>query len=191
MIFTLSTQLQGLLLAIAAGLTYFITYRANELLDGWTLYAQGISLIFLPAGIKHIAILVAGKWGALGCLIALFILALEFWHGASTAQIALYCVISTGATWAGIALSMRLLGISRDLSNFQFFHLPKMDLITTGIHGFTTNAFFILAGMKSEHFFSNALAMMFGDFVGSFIILMALWLGLVLKSLHTSAPEPD
>lgn len=177
---TLSPHLQGLLLASAAGTAYFAAYRVNELFDGWALYAQGINLIFIPAGIKHLAILLAGPWGALGCALALFMLALEFWHGAAPELIALYSVISTAATWLGILLSLRLLGIARDLHNLKFMHLPVMDLITTAIHGFTTNLFFIVAGMKSENFLTNALAMMFGDYAGSFIVLTLLWLGLAL-----------
>ena len=181
----------GPLLALVAGLTFFLGYRVNEQMDSWALYAQGINLIFLPAGIKHLSILLCGKWGALGCLVSLFIVATEFWNGVPTEQIALYSVISTAATWAGIVLSMRILGIHKNLQNLQFMHLPIMDLITTAIHGFTTNAFFILVGMKSEHFISNALAMMFGDFTGSFIILMLLWMGVVLFKRYKSTPQLD
>jgi hypothetical protein len=171
-------QIQGCLLALVAGGAYFLTYRVNELFDGIALFAQGINLIFLPAGIKHLAILLAGAWGALGCLIALFVLAQEFWQGAPTGSIAIYSVVSTCATWLGIALSLRLMGIGKDLRQLKFTHLPMMDLITTALHGFLTNAYFMMAGMKSERWIENALAMMLGDFVGSFFILMLLWFGL-------------
>ena len=181
----------GPLLALLAGLTFYLGYRVNEQMDSWALYAQGINLIFLPAGIKHLSILLCGKWGALGCLVGLFILANEFWNGVPTEHIALYSVVSTAATWMGIALSLRILGIDKNLQNLQFIHLPVMDLITTAIPGFTTNAFFILAGMKSENFISNALAMMFGDFTGSFITLMLLWLGLVVFKKYKSTPQLD
>jgi len=69
--------------------------------------------------------------------------------------------------------------------------LPVIDLITTGLHSFTTNVFFILAGIKTENFMENALAMMFGDYVGSFTVLMLLWLGLILlKRLNAPARNP-
>lgn len=172
--------IQGPLLAVVAGLLYVLSYRLNELFDGWALYAQGINLIFLPAGIKHLAILIGGGWGALGCFLALVALAQEFWNGVALGHIVLYSAISTGATWLGLILGMRLLGIRQDLDNLQFLHLPTMDLITTAIHGFTTNVFFIAVGMKSDNLIGNALAMMFGDFVGSFVLLTLLWLGMVL-----------
>lgn len=169
-------QLQGPALAILAAILYYLTYRFNELFDVWFLYAQGINLVFLPAGIKHLAILVAGPWGAWGCFVSLFILANEFWLGVPPAQIAIYSLISTGATWVGIVLCLRTLGINRDLHNIRFIHLPLIDLATTFFHGFITNIFFIIGGMKLDHFMSNALAMMVGDYIGSFIILTLLWL---------------
>ena len=172
--------MEGPVIALVTAISYFLTYRINEIADDWALYAQGINLVFLPAGIKHLSILLAGKWGALGCFLSLFVLASEFWDGVSSAQIAFYSAISTGATWMGIALCMRALSIQKDLHNLRFMHLPLMDLVTTAIHGFTTNAFFIWAGMKTENFVPNALAMMFGDYVGSFLILTLLWFALSL-----------
>lgn len=172
----LPLHLQGPLLAILASILYYLTYRVNEFFDVWFLYSQGINLLFLPAGIKHLAILVAGPWGALGCFVSLFILANEFWQGVPPEQIALYSLISTGATWAGIVLCLKTLGIDRDLRNIRFMHLPLIDLFTTLLHGFVTNLFFITIGMKTDSFISNALAMMFGDYTGSFIVLTLLWL---------------
>lgn len=172
--------IQGLIIAAAAGVIYFITYRINELFDAWALYAQGINLVFLPAGVKHLAILLGGKWGALGCFLALFALANEFWSGQQLVNITLYSLISTASTWAAIVLSLKVLGITSDLKNLKFFHLPLIDLITTSVHGFTTNAYFVMAGMKSENFMQNALAMMLGDFTGSFILLTLLWISLFI-----------
>lgn len=181
--------IHGPLLAMGAGLLFFLTYRLNEQFDGWALYAQGINLIFLPAGIKHLAILIGGGWGALGCFLALLGLAREFWNDVAIGHITAYSAISTGATWLGLILGMRLLRIRRDLRNLQFIHLPMIDLITTALHGFTTNVFFISVGMKSDNLIGNALAMMFGDFVGSFVLLTLLWLSLMLvrqmRAKHT------
>jgi len=180
MIASIPTLIQGLAVSCLAAAAYFSIYRINEVLDPWALYAQGINLIFLPAGIKHLSILMGGKWGALGCFLALFVLANEFWSGQPLYLLAFYAFISTAATWVAIVISLRFLGISPDLKNLRFFHLPIIDCITTAAHGFTTNSFFIAAGMKSEHFVQNALAMMFGDFTGSFIILTLLWFALTI-----------
>ena len=181
----LNQDLQRLLLVTLAAAAYYGTFRLNQHLDPWVLYGQGIALVFLPAGIKHVAILVACGWGALGCFAALMWLSFEFWHGIAASQAALYSGLSTLASWAGIWIGMRLLGIASDLENLRFIHLPLLDLITTAVHGFVVNAYFIAVGMKQQELLANALAMMFGDYAGSFIVLTCLWLCLlVLRRLQ-------
>lgn len=173
-----SEMMEGMLLAIIASTLYFLAYRINEFTDTWSIYTQGINLVFLPAGIKHIAILLARGWGALGCFVALFFLASESWTGEPTVKVLGYCVVSILTTWLGIIIGFRLMHIDNDLSNLEFIHLPFMDLITTALHGHLVNAYFILVGMKADHLIQNAFAMMVGDFIGSFIILMCMLLAL-------------
>ena len=183
---------QGLLLAALSGLGFYMAYQVNELFDAWSLYSQGVNLLFLPAGIKHVAILLAGPWGALGGCAALFLLALEFWQGTPTAHIAAYSLVSTGATWAGIVLSMRMMGVDAQLHRLKFIHLPLMDLITTAVHGFTTNLYFAVAGMKNGDFLGHSLAMMVGDFTGSLIVLILFWLALVwIQAKMAPDTQPD
>lgn len=170
--------LQGIFIALISCALYFASYRVNEIFDKWTLFAQGINLIFIPAGIKHIAILIAGKWGALGCLIGLIILALEFWGGFPVSAILGYTVISTGSTWIGIVLSLRVMRINKNLNNLKFIHLPLIDLITTTLHGLVTNTYFYVANMKSSNLIENSTAMILGDYTGSFIILTFLFFSL-------------
>lgn len=187
MLQSLSPWVQGLMLASLSGLGFWLAYQINELFDAWTLYSQGVNLLFLPAGVKHVAILIAGTWGALGCGLSLFVLALEFWHGTPTPQIASYSLISTGATWLGIVLSLRVLGVDAQLNGLKFIHLPLMDLITTALHGLTTNAYFALVGMKTDDYLGHAMAMMVGDFTGSLIVLMLFWLALLWIQKKISA----
>ena len=170
---TLPAQ-QALLVAISASV-YWVVFRLNAYTDDWTMYDQGIHLIFLPAGVKHLAILLARGWGALGCGLALFWLSFEFWQEASLPQLLGYTMVSTLASWLGVMLGLRLLQVQGNLANLRFWHLPVMDLVTTGVHAMLVNAFFMMAAMKSEHWLENVLAMMLGDYIGSFIILVGLW----------------
>ncbi len=169
---------KGPLLAVAAGAAYVIAYRFSELLDPWTLYGQGISLLFLPAGIKHLAMLVGRGWGALGCFVGLLLVASEVWPQLPAGQLLVYAAVSTLASWWGIRLGMALLGLRSDLSNLRFLHLPLLDLVTTAVHGAAVNGYFIAAGLKSENFLGNALAMITGDFMGCLLVFMLFWAGL-------------
>lgn len=177
---SLSNSSQGLFLSFIAGSFYYFSYKINEQLGSWAVHSQGISLIFLPAGIKHLSILLAGGWGALGCFAALFLLASSFWQGSHPLTILLYCLVSTGSTWFGVWLSLKILGIPADLANLRFIHLPQMDFIAATAHAIIINLFFIMASMKTSHVVSNYFAMLLGDYIGSFIILTIFWLMLTI-----------
>lgn len=177
---SISIGSQGLFLSFIAGSFYYLSFRVNEQLGSWAVYSQGISLIFLPAGIKHLSILLAGRWGALGCFLALFLLANGFWEGAHPFTLFLYALVSTCATWFGVWTSLKILDIHPDLANLRFIHLPQMDFITATVHAIVINVFFILASLKSSHVFANYLAMLLGDYIGSFIVLSMFWLMLVI-----------
>jgi hypothetical protein len=176
---TLSPPLyQNLLLSLLAGLSFYLAFLINNLLGSAILYDNWIALFFLPAGIKHLFLLTTRGWGALGCFVALLVPSLQFWTDTPVYQVVLYCGLSTLASWLGIELGVQLLGIRRDLQNLKFLHLPVLDLITTSIHGFVVNTYFLTVGMTSDHLLASSLAMMFGDFTGSFAVLACLWIAL-------------
>lgn len=167
---------QNLLLAILAGLAYYLSFLLNRALGSAILYDNWIALVFIPAGIKHLFILVARGWGALGCFAGLLVPSLQFWSDTPFYMVALYSALSTLASWLGIVVGLRWLGIQRNLRNLQFMHLPLLDLVTTAVHGFVVSLYFIAVGMTSDHLLSSTAAFMFGDYTGSFLVLTCLWL---------------
>ena len=172
-------RLEQVGLAVLAAAAYYVTFTLNQYLDPWFLHGQGISLLFLPDGIKHVSILQAGRWGALGSFIGLLLMVPTFWPELSMEQAIPYAAISTVSTWAGIALSMRLMGIRSDLGNMKLLQLPVIDLVTTLLHAALTNSFFVLAGLKAVNDWNiNTLAMMVGDYLGSLCLMVILFLTL-------------
>ncbi len=167
---------QNLLLAILAGLSYYLGFLLNNALGSAVLYDNWIALVFIPAGIKHLFILIARGWGALGCFVGLLVPSLQFWSDTPLHQVVLYSALSSLASWLGIVLGMRWLGIHRDLQNLQFLHLPVLDLVTTAVHGLVVGLYFIAVGMASDHLWATTLAFMLGDYTGSFLVLTCLWL---------------
>ena len=177
-------------LVLGSFLLYLGAFRINQTLDEYVLYAQGVALVFLPAGIKHISILIGRLWGAFGCFLALAYVTPEFWPDISLLQIILYSGISTAATFALVLTGMRILSINSDLSNLQFIHLPLLDLLTTLGHSLLTNVYFISYGMKAnEEYISNALGMAVGDFTGSFLMMMLLWIAIKIKTILSSKQQ--
>jgi hypothetical protein len=168
-------RFMGPILGFAAFFLYLASFRLNELWDDYMLYSQGISLFFLPAGIKHLAMVVGGAWAAVGCCLALLWVAHEFWDQVPTERLVAYALISTGSSWVAIRATLQGMGVARDLSNLQLIHLPIMTLATTLVHGLLTNLYFQWAGMKEGDWLANSLAMMLGDFTGTFVVLLGLW----------------
>jgi hypothetical protein len=179
--FSIRHAWQSAALAAVSAMAYYLSFRLNQKLDPWALFDQGISLVFLPAGIKHLSILLAGASGAVGCFGALMLLSFEFWPDISVLGAATYSGISTLASWLGIRIGLQALGIHPRLDNLRFAHLPMLDVLTTALHGLVVNLYFLLAGMKQQEWLMNALAMMLGDFTGSFIVLTLLWTALVFR----------
>jgi len=112
---------------------------------------------------------------------------LQFWCDTPTYLVVLYSALSTLASWFGLALGMQMLGIDHRLKNLKFMHLPVLDLITTGVHGFAFSLYFIAASMTCDHFLDSAMAFMLGDYTGSFLVLTCLWLA--LRWLRSHNPE--
>jgi hypothetical protein len=182
--------LEKFALVTAAFALYLAAFRVNQTFDEYVLYTQGVALVFLPAGIKHISILIGRLWGAFGCFLALAYVTPEFWPDIGLLQIILYSGISTAATFALVLTGMRILSINSDLSNLQFIHLPLLDLLTTLGHSLLTNVYFISYGMKAnEEYISNALGMAVGDFTGSFLMMMLLWIAIKIKTILNSKQQ--
>lgn len=174
----LPTAYQNFLLAVLAGLAYYLAFLLNTSLGSAILYDNWIALIFIPAGIKHLFILVARGWGALGCFVGLLAPSLQYWSHTPIYQVVLYSGLSTLSSWLGLMLGMRWIGVRRDLQNLRFLHLPVLDLVTTAVHGFVVSLYFIAVGMTTDHLLGSALAFMLGDYTGSFLVLTCLWLAL-------------
>jgi hypothetical protein len=60
-----------------------------------------------------------------------------------------------------------------------------LDLLTTALHGITTNIFYLYTGMKIDDLKGNVLATMLGDFTGSMLIMTVLWSVLWLCKIHS------
>lgn len=177
-----TTSIEKFVLVISAFVLYLVAFRINQTLDDYVIYAQGVALVFLPAGIKHISILIGRAWGGLGCFAALAYVTPEFWPDISLLHALVYSGVSTAATVALVIAGMKALQINSDLSNLRFIHLPILDLVTTTGHSFVTNAYFIADGMKvTGEYLGNAFAMALGDFTGSFIMMMLLWIAIKMK----------
>lgn len=153
---------------------YFLVFELSWSLDLVESYAPGISLIFLPAGIKLIAALVSGFWGVLGTVIALAYASPNFWPDQPAWFYVVYPCLSGFSTLFVVHAMKRMLGFGSDLRELKLLHIPIIDLCATLVHGVVVNGFFALYQLEaSKDFITRAFAMSVGDFFGSLILLLS------------------
>lgn len=181
---------EKLLLSCLFGLLYFGAFSLSSTLDLVDSYAPGISLVFLPAGIKLIAALVSGFWGVLGTVVALALVSPEFWPDQPLWFYVVYPSLSGFSTLAVVAMMKRLLGIDNDIRNLRFIYIPIIDLCATLVHGAVVNGFFALKHLEvDQDFFTRAFAMSVGDFLGSLILLLSFAMLAKLYDVYKQRPD--
>jgi hypothetical protein len=181
---------EKLMVSSLFGLLYLGVFKLVTTLNLVDDYAPGISLVFLPAGIKLVAALVSGFWGVLGTVVALAFVSPEFWPEQPLWFYVAYPALSGFSTLAVVIAMKRMLGIDDDMRNLRFVHIPIIDLCATLVHGTAVNGFFALNHLEvDQDFFTRALAMSVGDFVGSLILLLSFAVLAKLYDFYKQSPN--
>lgn len=172
-------------LTLLSFMLYWTAYQGHELIQPYVAYAQGVDLLFLPAGIKLVMIMVAGWRGALGCGLALLSVAPHFWPEQDLALLMLYAMLSVGITWLVVELMLHHRGMEPTLQGLRFWDIVLIDAFNTMLHGVTINLFFWACGLRSaELLWSATLGMALGDFLGTGAALL-----LVLLAAQVLVPS--
>ncbi len=150
-----------------------LTYELHELVTPYVAYIQGVDLLFLPAGIKLVLIMVAGWRGAVGCGLSLLSLSTRFWPDLEPVWLLLYSTLSVGTTWLVVGVMLRQMALGPTLEGLNFWELVQIDMVNTVLHGIAVNGYFWTLGLRSsETFWPAALAMTLGDFLGTGVIML-------------------
>lgn len=154
-----------------------ITQASEPLIE----YAQGIHLLYLPAGIRLGIVLVFGFWGAVGIAIANpFLFYLEFGQH-DIFEVAINSIICGFIPYFTVEVVKRLLGISSSLEQFSPSHLPVLALAVSIVTPLAFNINFAAFNYKPEaQMLGNLTAMMLGDFFGCIAVLIIMRAGIFL-----------
>lgn len=152
-------------------------------------YAAGISLVYFPAGVRLVIVLVFGVWGAIGIALSNPLLFIDVFGQQPVGELLLNAVIA-GFVPLLVARSCQwLLGIGTSLENLRPAHLPLLALAVSIVTPLAFNIMFIAYGLKpASELLANVSAMAFGDFLGCLIALMAARAALWLMRRHQSRP---
>lgn len=167
------------------GFIYWIAFDICDYFDFVDSFAPGISLFFLPAGVKLVAALTAVFWGVAGTVVVLAFTAVGFWSDQPPWFYVVYASLSGFISLISLRLMMQVLSIQTDLSNLKILHLPIIDFVAASLHGIVVNAFYILLGMTTlQDLGLRAAAMAFGDFLGGLVLLLSYALIAKTQLLH-------
>ena len=174
MMLTSARASQGTVLAAVFFSLFFAAYGAQLLIDPWFNYVPGVALVYLPAGIKLLAFVVGGVWGALGLFVAGVLTVPFVLHDLHAPSV--YEVSRTALWVAAPYFTFVLIKHWRGL-NGNLVGLTHADIVLIGVG--TTAASVMTSLVYDAMWFERApemvqsamLAMALGDIIGIVVVL--------------------
>jgi hypothetical protein len=158
--------------ALVAFLLFVLSYDLNSQFDQYLLFTQGISLLFIPAGIKLLAILVGRVPAIIGLYLASVYLSIGLWSSLDIFSYYYFATISLLSYSAAVFLVLKGFGISTTLINLKYSHIVFMSLLACLINGTLHNLAYLMQGVAEfTALFANSAAMSLGDFLGCFVVV--------------------
>ena len=176
-------QLTDLAMVGVAFLMFVGSFQLNQHLDSYMLYAPGVSLIFIPAGVKLLAILVGRVPAIAGLFMASIYSSTGLWADLHTASLYFFAAASVFSYAIAAYGVMKLLGIHRDLYNLRSWHIVVFSLAASVLNGVVHNVAYLMEGVTAvEAQWGNSAAMTLGDFLGCFVVVSLFHTGTLLLS---------
>lgn len=165
-------KIENLLMAIGAGAAFQFAFKLTGWLDPYFAYAQGISLFFLPAGVKLLFILVGRIPALIGLTALAAYAAVGEWAGYPIWMPISFAIVAQLNYYWVVCWLVRLLDIGDHLTNMRYWHIVVMSLAVSVVNGLIHNVVYIAEEVSlPEDFLSRSAAMAFGDFVGCFVVV--------------------
>ena len=159
-------------IAVASGLLFSLSFRLNQYFDEQFVYSAGISLLFLPAGVKLLAVLIGRLPAIVGLLVVGIYLGTGIWPDRSMTSVIYFAMVSLMTYPIAAFGLMRLLHIRHDLSNIRYHHIVLLSLAASVLNGIVHNLLYITQGVTaSEELWQKSAAMALGDFMGCFVVV--------------------
>ena len=83
-------ELKNFCIALFAGIVFGVSFRVNQIFDHYFVYSAGISLLFIPAGVKLLLLLVGRMPAYVGLLISGVYLGNSIWPDKEILSVFLY-----------------------------------------------------------------------------------------------------
>jgi len=161
-----------LMLVAVSGFLWAGFWLLNKALLADTLVTTGINLVFVPAGVRLLLVMLFGLRGALGIFAVDPVLFFHEYGPGSSVEVIGTSFISAFAPYFAVLGFRRAANISPGLSGLKPWHLPMLALLVSLVTPLLFNLHFLLYHRHAaDDFGRNFAAMATGDFLGCFAVL--------------------
>lgn len=159
--------------AAASGIVWLAVWQGAQSILGFTQLDDGITLVYIPAGVRLVILLISGIWGALGIALAFPLALLQVYPDVSWPEALAYSAIAGFVPYATVAGVCRAANVSHDLGSLRSIHLPLLAIAVsvTGALAYTA-ALTLFGRLDADTFLANLSAMTAGDFLGCFAVVL-------------------
>jgi glucose-6-phosphate-specific signal transduction histidine kinase len=161
-----------LFVALIAGLVFVGSFNFNQYFDEYFVYAPGISLLFIPAGVKLLLVMVGRLPAVIGILIVSVYLGAGIWPDKSLPTVFIFAFVSLMTYPLAAHFVMQALGIHSDLTNLRYWHIVALSFSASVLNGIVHNITYLWQGViATEELWAKSSAMAFGDFFGCLVVV--------------------
>ena len=160
-------------LVLTSALIYFLIFNLNKILFDTYEFSYGVNWIFIPSGFQLVLVLVAVGEGALGIVLASFIIGLENYYLDSVIRTFITALISGLAPLLSRKICFDFLGIDKELLNISAKAIIQMSLVFAILSASLHQIWFFYNG-KSEAFTQSLFVMAVGNLLGTALVLFSL-----------------
>jgi integral membrane sensor domain MASE1 len=116
---------------------------------------------------------VGGEAAVVGLLLSSVYVSMGIWDHTAVLQMVFFAFASVGSYYVAVLLVKKFMHINDMLSNLRYLHIIILSAAAAFLNGIVHNIVYVWQDkVKLEDFFANAAAMVVGDFLGCFIVIM-------------------
>lgn len=174
------------LIVVLSGSAWVASFLAHEHLMPFLSHAPGIDLVFIPSGVRLIAIMIGGIWAVAGVSLGSLLLTGPEFHTMNAGVVLAVSACAGLFPYLALRASMRILRVEPGLGNLSASHLPFISLGVALGSSVLHNLLFGALGLEPwQAFGDHVLAMATGDFLG--ILLAMVIVLLLLRAIRKPA----
>lgn len=151
-------------------------YVALFLLNGFLFsvldFSAGVAWVFLPSGLRLVAVLLFDKWGALGIVLGSLMLAFHDARLTDPVTVGVAACISGLAPLLAREICLSLTDLKVDLKDLTALSLVRITLIFSAVSAGLHQSWYAWRG-HSDNALAGVLVMFSGDMLGTMLILYA------------------